>query len=87
MEFGLDLLICFSMLGILALTGLIHLYYKREEIIYFLKHFKFKPALQQRACPSCNSDDLVLLSNKSVKCNSCGTIFASTRSLKEMSEE
>ena len=75
------------MAGILILTGLIHLYYKRGEIIYFLKHRKFKPALQQRMCPGCNSDDLVFLSNKSVKCNSCGTIFASTRSLKERGED
>ena len=74
------------MLGVLLLMGLLHLYYKRKEIIYFLKHRRFKPALQTRICPGCSSDDLTLLSNKSVKCNSCGTIFASTKSLKEKGE-
>lgn len=82
----LDQIVCFSMLGILGLMALYQIYGMRDEIIYFLKHRNFKPVLQQRICPGCNSDDLVLLSNKSVKCNSCGTIFASTRSLKAKDE-
>ncbi|HID71936.1 MAG TPA: hypothetical protein EYP29_04240 [Thermoplasmata archaeon] len=86
MPLNLDQLICFSIVGILLFMGILHVYAKRKDIIYFLKHRRFRSELQKRICPGCNSDDLVLLSNKSVKCNSCGTIFASTRSLKEKEE-
>jgi len=72
---------CFIQLIILIVIALMYLWVNRKKMIYFIKHRKFAPKHQGRLCPGCGSDDLIIMKNKSVRCNGCGAIFASTKQL------
>lgn len=74
-------LTCLSMLIILVAIIIFYLYIYRKNVKYFLKHGRFAPAHQGRACPGCGSDDLSILKGGSARCNACGALFASTKQL------
>jgi len=74
-------LTCYSMLVILIAIIIFYMYVYRKNVIYFLKHRRFAPPHQGRACPGCGSDDLSILKGGSARCNSCGALFASTKQL------
>ena len=78
---------CFAELVILAVIAVIYLWVYRKNVIYFLKHRRFAPRHQGRACPGCGSDNLTIMKNKSVRCNDCGAIFASTKQLVSKKEK
>jgi len=72
---------CFAELFILLAIIIMYLWVYRKNVIYFLKHGRFAAKHQGRMCPGCNSEELAILKNNSVRCNGCGAIFASTKQL------
>ncbi len=80
-EDTVSLMTCFSSFIILLAIVIMYLWIYRKNVKYFLKHGRFAPEHQGRSCPGCGSDDLMMMKNKSAKCNACGAIFASTKQL------
>ena len=78
---------CFTQLAILAFIGVMYLYANRENIVYLIKHHHLPSTHQGRVCPGCGSENLAVLKNGSVRCNSCGAIFASTKQLTSKKEK
>jgi len=71
---------CYIELIIALLIMILYLYAHRKKIIYTIKHRRL-PEKQMRVCPGCGSTILIPLGPDNVKCNDCGAIFATSRSV------